>query len=116
MRARLAVFAAAVVVFAPGTGFKEGSSQQPASDIAVRMLAPAFDEPQVAAYHAAAVAKTAKPGHRDSHVLLALAALVAAFVFAHAQSSRVRLEGLRRHLRRILSALRDRGPPKLQLV
>ena len=117
MRVRLAIFAAAAIIFAPGAGFEQRSSQRPASDIAARMLAPAFDDPQVAAYHAAAVSQRAqKESRRHYRALLALAVLFAAFIFAGTQSRRVRAERLRHRFRRAVFVLRDRGPPKLQLV
>lgn len=45
MRAKLAVFAAAAVVFAPGWGAEGIPQQKPSpSDVAARMLAPTFEE------------------------------------------------------------------------
>ncbi len=45
MRARLAVFLAAVVVFAPGWGSEQfAGGKRPSAEVGARMLAPTFDE------------------------------------------------------------------------
>jgi hypothetical protein len=116
-RARLAVFMAAAIVFAPGVGFGDESAQEPPSDVAARMLAPTFDEPDVAAFHSTLFAKRAKEQvRRHSHALLALAALVGAVSFANASSTRLLIQRFHRRTRGSLTPQRDRGPPHLQLA
>lgn len=117
MRARLAMFVAAVIVFAPGASLGDDSPQPPASVVAARMLAPTFDEPEVAAYHAAALAKKAQEqSQRYSHSLLALAAVAGAFSFANCRFTGLLTECVRRQIRRVVSSHRDRGPPHFQLA
>jgi threonine/homoserine/homoserine lactone efflux protein len=108
---------AAAIVFAPGVGFGDGSAQQPPSDVAARMLAPTFDEPDIAAFHSTVFAKRAKEQVRHhSHAFLALAALVAAISFANSSSARLLGQRFHRRIRRTISSQRDRGPPHLQLA
>jgi hypothetical protein len=117
MRARLAIFVAAAIVFAPGASSGSGSLQPPAIDVAARMLAPTFDDLEVAAYQAAAYAKKAQEqGRRHFPALLALAALAGAFSFINSRFADLLTERIQRQIRRVASSHRDRGPPHLQLA
>ncbi len=117
MRARLAVLMVAATVFAPGTSLGDNSAQPSPSVVAARMLAPTFDEPVVAAYHAAASAKKVQEqDRRYSEALLGLVALVGAFSFANSRFKGSVSQCFRRRVRRLVSCNRDRGPPHLQLT
>lgn len=117
IRARLAVFMAAAIVFAPGTGFGNSSPQSSASDVAARMLAPTFVDVEIAAYHSAALGKKAQEQERrHSNGLLSIAALVGAFWLANSRSSLLRSDRIQRQLRHVVTSHKDRGPPHLQLV
>ena len=116
-RARLAVFVAAAIVFAPGAGPGDGSPQKPGSDVAARMLAPTFDEPQVAAYPSATLAKKAKEqARRLSGALLALALLVGAACLPEPRGGLFLGQRIQRFGRHVATRHRDRGPPHLQLA
>lgn len=117
MRARLAMFVAAAIVFAPGPSLGDDSPKPPGSVVAARMLAPAFDELEVAAYHAPPFAKKAQEqSQRSSHALLALAAVAGVFSFANRRFTDLLRKGVQRQTRRVVSSHRDRAPPHLQLA
>jgi hypothetical protein len=116
-RARLAVFLAAAIVFAPGTSFGDDSPQRKGSDVAARILAPTFDDDDVAAYQIGTLLKNSqKQDRRNSQALLALAALVGVFYFANTRFREVIGNHLRHQIWRVVSSHRDRGPPHLQLI
>ncbi len=117
IRARLAVFVAAAIVFAPGAGLSEDSPQRPGPGVAARMLAPTFDEPEVAAYNPATFAKNAQEkGRRLSAASFALAVLVGAMGLADCRPRRLLGRRIQHHGRRLSSSHPKRGPPHLQLV
>ena len=117
IRARLAVFVAAAIVFAPGPGFGDGSLQRRALDVAARMLAPTFNEPEVAAYNPTTFAKKAQEHvRRHSDAFLALSVLVGAMCFANFRFGRRLGEHPQRGTRRATTRHRDRAPPHLQFV
>ncbi len=118
IRVRLAVFlTAAAIVFAPGGGFEDGSAQRQLSGVAAGMLAPTFDEHQVAGYPSTAFAKKAQGQERRHFIgLLALAAFVGACSFASSRAAGLLDDRTQLRLQLFVSSLRDRGPPHLQLV
>lgn len=117
IRARLALFVAATIVFAPGAGFGDDSNQQPTSDVAARMLAPTFDDPDVAAHKSAAIAKKGKEhGRRLSGAVLALAAVLGAVFVAGSSSRRFFEPRIERRGLHSLTRHRERAPPLLQLA
>ena len=117
IRARLAAFVAAAIVFAPGAGFGDDSAERQRSNLAAHMLAPTFDELQVAAYNSAAFAKkTQKQTRRHSQAFIALALLVGAACFANSRFRGLLNRRLQHHIRLFTTSLRDRGPPHLQLA
>jgi hypothetical protein len=117
MRARLALFAAAAIVFAPGANFGGDSPHPVASGLAASMLAPTFDEPQVATYQSGAFVRRAREqDERRSAALVLLAVLVGMFFFAKSRFAPLIGEGVPRRLRRFVKSHRDRGPPHLQFA
>jgi hypothetical protein len=114
---RLAIFVAAAVIFAPGASLGGDSPQPSASVVAARMLAPTFDESEIAAFQAAAFAKKAQgTSERFWHAPLAIAAVAGAFSFANCRFTGVLSGRALRQIRRVVSSHRDRGPPHLQLA
>ena len=108
---------AAAVVFSPGAGFGGSSWWSPTSAVAARMLAPTFDDVEIAAYHSIARGKKAQEQERrHSNDLLSLAALVGALWLANSRSSLLRGDRIQHQLRRVVTSHPDRGPPHLQLA
>lgn len=116
IRIRLAVFLAVAIVFAPGAGVGHDTAKRHTSNVAARMLAPTFDEAQVAGYQSTVRAKKAQNQERRHVTDLDLVILVGTVWLPNFRSHGRLSESIKRRLRLVVFSRRERGPPHLRLV